>query len=368
MYASSIIDQSGINNFDNTDLEKKLTGKIVSVSPYISSIKEGFHGSTRPKDFETLLQLTYLYFMEPRKDTAAFNGFISKLKNQVLNSRSNPQVFYSDTLGKIITKNSPRNVSLTDPKQISRINLDEAYTIYKDRFANAGDFTFFIVGSFNIDEITPMLESYLGGLPNINRKEAWKDVEPQFPDGVTDVTVYKGVEPKSYVSIIMKDKFDWNDKNRLDMQVLMNILSIQLREKMREDESEIYTLQASSEQSLYPQPKYSVTFRWGCDPKNTDKLTKIVFDYIKDMQKNGPDKVNLDKVKENLCRERETNIKKNEFWLGRLDNLYEYNVALYNLDDYKKMVNDITAKDIQDIANKYLTANHYVRVVLKPEQ
>ena len=319
------------------------------------------------KDFETLLQLTYLYFTEPRKDTASFNGFISKLKNQVLNSRQNPQAYYRDTLNKIITKNNPRNISLLDSKQVSRINIDEAYNIYKDRFANAGDFTFFIVGNFNIDNITPLLETYLGGLPNINRKENWKDVEPQFPDKVTDVTVYKGIEPKSYVSIFMKDKFDWNYKNILGFQAMMSILEIKLREKMRQEESEIYGLQASGDQNLYPHPEYSVTFRWGCDPKNVDNLSKIVFDYINDMQMNGPDQVNLDKVKENLSRERETNVMKNEFWLGKLDNLYENNIPLNTLDEYKKMVNDITAKNIQDMAKKYLTTDHYVRVVLKPE-
>jgi zinc protease len=367
-FASSIIDQSGIGNFDNTELGKKLSGKIVSISPYISSIKEGLSGNVVPKDFETLLQLNYLYFTAPRKDTAEFNGYISKIKDQVLNSRSNPQAVYYDSLSKIITKNSPRNVSLMNPKNVSRINLDEAYDIYRDRFADASDFTFFIVGSFKTDELIPMLETYLGGLPNKNRKETWKDVEPKFPDGITDVMIYKGIEPKSSVSIIMKDKFEWSYKNILNFQVLMEVLNIKLREKMREEESEIYGLGAGSDQSLHPKPQYSVTFRWGCDPKNVENLSKIVFDFIKDMQKNGPDKVNLDKVKENLCRERETNVKKNQFWLGKLDNLYFNDIQLNSLEQYKKLVNDITPADIQDIAKKYLTPEHYVRVVLKPEK
>ncbi len=365
--AAKIIDMSGIGKFDNTELEKKLSGKIVSISPYISTIKEGFRGSVAPKDFETLLQLTYLYFTDPRKDTASFNGFISKLKNQVIHARSNPQAVYYDTLNKIITQNDPRNVSLMDPKQVNRINLDEAYKIYKDRFADASDFTFFIVGSFKVDEITPMLVTYLGGLPNKSRKETWKDVEPHFPNGVVKITINKGIDPKSTVSIIMKDNFEWSYKNLVDFQVMMDVLNIELREKMREDESEIYGLQASSDQSLYPHALYTVTFRWGCDPKNVENLSNIAITYIKKMQANGPDKINLDKVKETLCRERETNMKKNQFWLGKLDNLYFNNLQLNSLEEYKKLVNAITSKEIQDFSNKYLTPNHYVQVVLKPE-
>jgi zinc protease len=214
----------------------------------------------------------------------------------------------------------------------------------------------------------PMLETYLGGLPTVNRKETWKNVEPKFPDGITEATIHKGIEPKSSVAIIMSDKFEWKYKNILHFQVMMDILNIKLREKMREDKSGIYGLQASGQQELYPESKYTITLAWGCSPKNVKKLNKIVFKEIARMQKNGPTKEDLDKVKENLTRDRETNVKKNEFWLGKIENQYTIDIPLNTLEEYKKWVNDISIADVQNSAIKYLTPKHYVRVVLMPEK
>ena len=368
MFTSTVMDQSGIGKFDNTELEKKLSGKIVGLSPYISNIKEGFKGNAAPKDFETILQLTYLYFKAPRKDTVAFNAFMSKIKTQLKFLGSSPQMVFRDTLAKIVSQNNPRVITIPSPKQLASVSLDEIYNIYKDRFADASDFTFFIVGNFKIEEITPLLETYLGGLPSTNRKETWKNVNPKFPEKTKDVTVCKGQDPKSSVAIMMEGKFDWNLKNIIDFQIMMDIANIKLREKMREDKSGIYGLQANASQEQYPEAKYTVNFMWGCAPKNVKMLSKIVFKEIKSLQKDGPAQTDLDKVKENLKRERETNIKKNEYWLARLENHYFNGLDLLSLDDYKMLVDAVTLKEVQDVAVKYLTPDHYVRVVLKPEE
>ncbi len=367
MFASTIIDQSGISKFDDTELKKKLSGKVVQVSPYIDDLREGFSGSAAPKDFETLLQLTYLYFKEPRKDTTTFKAFISKVKNQIKFISSSPQIVYRDTLNKIITKNNPRTISIPTMKQIDEINLDLIYSMYKDRFSDASDFTFFIIGNFKINEITPMLETYLGGLPSVNRKETWKNVEPKFPEGITDVTIYKGVEQKSNVTIMMMDKFEWNYKNLINYQIMMDALSIRLRNIMREDKSGVYGLQASGSNELYPEPKYTITFAWGCSPKNVKMLSKTVFKQIAKFQKDGPTKEELEKVKETMNRDREVNIKKNNFWLSKLENLYYMDIKLNTLEEYQKIVNSVTIEDIKKESQKYLTGNHYVRVVLMPE-
>jgi zinc protease len=265
--------------------------------------------------------------------------------------------------------NSPRTVIPQFPsmKQIDKINLDDSYNIYKDRFADASDFTFFFTGNFKIDEIKPMLETYLGGLPSINRKETWKDVEPKFPAGITEVTVHKGVEPMSMVSIMMKEKFDWNYKNIITNRIMMEILQISLRERTRDEKSEVYAVQVNGQEELYPEPFYEASFFWGCAPANVDDLIGLTFKEIKNMQKKGPSKTDLDKVKENLNRDRETDVKKNDFWLTKLENLYYEDVKLNTLDEFKKIVNSITAEDVQKVAQKYLPDEHYVKVVLMPE-
>ena len=178
------------------------------------SLNEGVSGACSPKDLETMLQLNYLYFTRIRRDENAYNAFISRIRNMIKPMRANPQVIFQDTLSKIISLNSPRVIAIPTDAQINRINLDRSISIFRDRFADASDFTYIMAGNFKVDEIIPLLEKYIGGLPSIKRKETWKDVTPGFPKGLIKVDVPKNSEPQSSVAMVWKGDFKWKDKDR----------------------------------------------------------------------------------------------------------------------------------------------------------
>ena len=368
-FASTIIDQSGIGNFDNIQLEKKLKGKIVQVSPSISEIQEGITGSSTPNDFETLLQLTYLYFKSPRKDTSAFNTFISQTKNQLKFVKANPQYTFYDTLYKVAYPNASRMILIPTQEQLDKVNLDVLYNIYKDRFADASDFKFFFVGNFAVDTLIPMIEKYIGSLPATNRKETWKDVSPKFATGIKDIEVKKGTDPQSMVGILMSGDIDYNDKNFLGVRVLNEVLEIKLIEVIREEMSGVYSPQAQITMSKYPKADYDLMVMFGCGPKNANKLTKAVFKIMKNIQKNGPTQVDLDKAKETIIRERETNMKKNNYWLSKIQQSYFLGEDINQMMSFETRLKALTLDDIKTLAAKIFTFNdHYVRVVLVPEK
>lgn len=367
-FASSIINESGIGNFDNTELEKKLKGKDIEIVPYIEDLKEGLQGKCSPKDFETLLQLSYLYCKEPRKDTAAFDSFMQKMKTQLKFIGSSPIYAFIDTLIITSTGNSPRSIVIPKEKQLNQVNLDLAYKIYKERFSKANDFKFFIVGNIDADSITPLLEKYLGSLPGTAKPENWLDKNPKFPEGITDLEIKKGTDPKSMVGIILNEKFEWNDKNRICLRMAEEIISIKLIEVIREEMSGVYSPQIQMDFAQFPSSEYTLMVMFGCSPKNTNKLTKAVFKIIQNIRDKGPQEVDLNKTKEALVREREVDMKTNKFWLGRLESFYFNNDDPGLITDYMNKVNAITAKDIQELAVKYFLKDHYVRVVLKPEK
>jgi len=368
-FASTIIDQSGIGNFDNIQLEKKLKGKIVQVSPSISEIQEGITGSSTPNDFETLLQLTYLYFKSPRKDTSAFNTFISQTKNQLKFVKANPQYTFYDTLYKVAYPNASRMILIPTQEQLDKVNLDVLYNIYKDRFADASDFKFFFVGNFAVDTLIPMIEKYIGSLPATNRKETWKDVSPKFATGIKDIEVKKGTDPQSMVGILMSGDIDYNDKNFLGVRVLNEVLEIKLIEVIREEMSGVYSPQAQITMSKYPKADYDLMVMFGCGPKNANKLTKAVFKIMKNIQKNGPTQVDLDKAKETIIRERETNLKKNNYWLSKIQQSYFLGEDINQMMSFETRLKALTLDDIKTLAAKIFTFNdHYVRVVLVPEK
>ena len=366
MLASTIVTQSGLGDYDYIGLQKKLSGNTAKLTPYINELREGVNGNCSPKDLETMLQLNFLYFTSIRKDEDAFKAYISRMKNMIKPLRANPQVIFQDTLTKIVSMNSPREIAVPTEAQFDQVNLDRLLEIYRDRFADASDFTYLMVGNFKTDEVIPLLEKYIGGLPSTRRKETWKDVTPGFPAGKVVVEVPKNSEPQSLVAMVWKGDFKWKDKYRQGFTMLMNIISIKLRESMREEQSGVYGVSFNGSPVKYPEPKYTITSTWGCDPDSISKLSQIVLDEMSKIKKEGPAAEDLNKVKETLIRERETRLKENNFWISALQNLYLNGDRLLTLDEYKTFVNSFTSKDIKKVAGKYLDTENYVKVALTP--
>ncbi len=364
--ATSVVTAGGLGDFDMIGLQKKLTGNTARLNPSISDLREGVSGSCAPKDLETLLQLNYLYFTKIRKDEDAFKAYISRLKNTIKPMKSVPQAIFQDTLSKIITKNSPRVISIPTEAQLDQVNLDRALAIFRDRFADASDFTYVMIGNFKTDDVIPMVEKYLGGLPSIKRTETWKDRTPGFPSGLVYVEVPKNSEPQSQVSMVWKGDYSWEDKDRRCFGILINILSIKCRENMREEQGGVYGVSIGSSVTKFPAPKYTITASWGCNPDNIKKLSQTVLDEMEKIMKNGPTDIDLNKVKETLIRDMETRVKENSWWMTTLTNHYFQGDKILSLEEYKNSVNAITSADIKAIANRYLNLKNYVEVALTP--
>lgn len=368
MFSFAIVEQGGIGDISKTQLEKKLKGKDVEVMPIITENDEGFKGSCSPEDLETMLQMTYLYFTDPRKDEEAFNSFVSKMKNQMKFLGSSPMMVFQDTLAKIVTNNNPRTVAIPKPEQVDKIDLDKVFEFYTDRYADASDFYFFFVGNFDVDSITPLLETYLGGLPVKERKESFIDRKITFPEGKTEVTIQKGMDDKSMVAMVMSGKFDYTFRNRIEIKMLAEALNIKMRENLREEEGGVYTVQMMDQVTEFPTPEYKIILVYPCGPKNVKKLNKIAFAQLKKVIAEGPTDEDLAKVKETLIRQDEEKQKENGYWLNKLESGFYHGGSFDDFGKYAETVQSVTKEDIKKAAEKYITLDHYVKVVLMPEK
>jgi zinc protease len=365
--ATSIVGRSGLGAFDMMNLQKKLTGINVNISPYITGLTEGFSGSSTPKDLETLLQLNYLYFVNVRLDSSAFNTYLAQTRDRLKSIRSNPKFLYSDTCSKITFRNNPRVINAPSEKQLNELKLARIMDIFKDRFADASDFTYVFVGNFNVDEITPLLETYLGGLPSTNRKETWKDVSPEYAPGVIDFKYPKNSEQQSSVQMVFHGQFDWNVKDRQVFRILSQAVSIKLRESMREDQGGVYGVSFSESISKFPKPKFTVTAQWGCAPDNVDKLSQTVFDVLAKIKQEGPTDIDMQKVTETMIRDRETKVKENGYWLSAIESAYYNGDKMLTSDEYVAMIKSISKEDVKNLAIKYLDGKEYIKTAFMPE-
>lgn len=365
-YASSGLAEAGVNSFSKTDLDKMLTGKIVTVRPSIGSYSEGFSGSASPKDLEELFQLTYLYFTALNKDKEAYASFINKQKAFLGNIMANPQFYFQIELGKFLNGDNPRYLGFPTAEDLDNSDYDLAYEKYKERFKDAGDFHFYFVGNIDENKLVDYATKYIGSLPSYNSDENYVVTDFRPLSGSHEKTFEKGKDPKSSVRIIYQGTAEYNAKEALTMETIGEVLTIKLIEKLREEEGGVYGVGASGDINKTPYGWYSMTISFPCGPENVEKLKTAALNEVETLIKNGPTDEDLAKVKENLLLDRKEDLKDNRFWLNLLKNAdYEQEDASKVLN-YDVRVNELTKQDLKDVAQKYLTKGH-ITVIHNPE-
>jgi zinc protease len=365
-FASDIINQSGAGMFNQSELDKIIAGKAVKLKTNISTLYESVQGACSPNSFETLLKLNYLHFTHHKVDSNVFNNHISELEYRAENLWFDPWYVFYDTIVKTATLNHPRELTVPTKKQIRQIKYKQVEEVFRERFSDAGDFTFFIVGNFETDTLIPYLEKYLGGLPSKNKPETWQDVEPEFPSTSKYLYVYKGTEPHSKVAILMKGDFNWYN-DRLKFDVLNKMLEIRLKESLREEDGKVHYLAVDGNYSRYPDPGYSLYLSFDCDPGVADSLAYAVISEMREIIINGPNEKILNEVKKSILKDRETNNLKNTYWITNLQRLYFYDEPILKERKFKRFLKKIKHEDIQKVASKYYQVNHFVMGILYPE-
>lgn len=366
--ASNIFAESGLGTFDKATLDKKLADKIAEVRPYISDYYEGFWGESSKNDFETMLQLVYLYFTKPRKDQDAFESVMGQMKGFAAMSNS-PDNAFRDSVMVTMYQNHPRRQPLTE-QYLEKVDLGKAYFAYLDRFSDASDFTFVFVGNVDPETAKPLVEKYLGGLPGMARKENWKDRGINPPAATVKKEFKKGIEPKSLVSLRFTGNLPAESpEEAYKLKATMKVLSIMLRESMREEKGGVYGVRSDVDLAFVPTSNYTIRIDFGCAPENVADLIATAMKDIETLKAEGASEKNLQKTKETHRRERETDLRDNQWWLETLQKSYQNKgTAPMEMDKYLPMVDKLTAKDIQETAKKYFDPNHYIEVVMNPEK
>ncbi|MEO7923234.1 MAG: insulinase family protein [Chitinophagaceae bacterium] len=365
--AAAIITQSGIGNFSAGDLGNMLKGKNTGVTPNITLYSEGMNGSTIPRETETLLQLIHLYFTAPRRDPEAFESYKTKQKQLYANLDANPQVYFSAEYQKMMTQNHPRAGSLPKPADFDKINLDRSLQIYKERFANAGDFTFLFVGSFEEETIKPLLEKYIGSLPGNTKKEIFRDLGIRPPSGVIDKVITKGADPKSFVTLVFTAPATYNITDAYLLRSLGELMSIKLVEQLREEKASVYRVSAFGDMRKYPYAYSSFNISFPCAPENVDTLSKATISELKKIIVSGVQPADLEKIKEQQTRKLEVDMRQNLFWMTGLYDAYYLGNNPSDILTRQQLTNNLNSKMMQDAAKKYINLNRYIRATLQPD-
>jgi zinc protease len=356
----------GVGEFDQIELPKKLAGKQVGVIPTIGTLEHGFSGMASPRDVETLFQLVYLYTTAPRRDSVAFEAVRAQYRGAMANMNADPMKAFRDTVQRVLTQYHPR-VRLLTPTIIDSLSVDESLDFYRARFADASGFTYFFVGNLDTAAMRPLVETYLASLPSTGRKESWRDVGIRPPSGVVKREVFRGLEPKSETTIHFTGDFDYTRENRFAISSLADLLSIKLRESLREALGGTYGVRVSASPVRDPVPRYSFEVAFSSAPERAEELTRAIFAEIELVKQNGASAADIEKVKEGLRRGHEANLRTNGYWMGQLAGHWRLGTDPQAILTFDTVIETLSSSMLQEAARQWLREDNYVQVRLMPQ-
>ena len=358
----------GISDFDAPTLDKLMAGKNVSLYPYIGTLEEGFSGESSVKDFETLMQLLYLRFEKPRFDKNAFAIAFAKNESQIMSELTSPQKIIGDSIRTVLNSNSPRLI-LRNEEYINQIDFSDIEKIYKDRFSDASDFTFLIVGNMTSEQVKPMVEKYIGGITSTNRNENWVDRKESSPKGITHKKWHFPLEtPKGTVFVKYSNNLDYNAYNKILINFIKEILNFRFTTEIREKEGGTYGVGVFTEVKKYPLNDFALYFKFDSDYKKTEYLKEKCYEVIDDFVKNGPTQDELNKVKDNLIKNRIQSKNHNKYWSSIIKDYEVYEIDNNNSKNYEDIINKLSTKDIKKATNKFFNGNNRIEMVILPQE
>ncbi len=364
--ASSLVRNFGVGDFDATALEKLLAGKNASVSPSIGGLTEGLGGSCSPDDLETMLQLAYLCFENPRFDEAAYEATMQRNRAWIEEARNDPQKAIRDSVSLITNDHHPRAM-VFDLDYLDRVDFEIVEKIYRERLKDASDFTFLFVGYMEADEARPLIETYLGAIGDAGRDETWVDNGVGMPEGRTERTILIELNvPKATVHIKYGNEIEYTPENRIHLRIIEEILDLRYTETIREEEGGTYSVSVRRSMSHYPREKMSLTMRFDCDPDEAAHLKSLIYSEIDVLLEKGPSQGDLAKTIENMRKQREEVMQRNGFWMSALRSYYYHGIDIVAPENYDHILDAVTVESVRETAKRMLEGADVVDITFLP--
>ena len=361
------VEYSGLGGFNNMELKKALAGKQVSMSQSLGTYTDRISGSSNVKDLETMFQLAYLQFTDITKDEKNYNSLLNAIEISLKNKNLDPDNVFSDSLSYISGNYNWRSKPYV-VDDMKKLNYDRILEIAKERTANAANYTFLFVGSFDEAVIRPLIEQYIATLPaKKGVKSNWVNVAER-PMGQTIKHFTQKMEtPKTMVYIDwFNDQLPCTLENSIKAQLLGKILNRINRDKIREDAGAAYSIGTYGRSTIEGDKSYtSITAYAPLKPEFTDMALQILNEEIAKACETI-DGASLEDFKKAVLKDHETQLKENSYWYSIISS-YAMRGSDFHTG-YEDLVNAQTPESIAAFARQILSAGNKLEVVMTPEE
>jgi zinc protease len=365
--AAMMVGAMGYGEFSPNDMRKAMAGKSVTLNPSITQYNSGFAGTSSKKDLEAMFQLLHLAVLEPRRDTALFRSVITRNKAQVAMLGANPQIAFIDTLYKVLYENNPlAPTAVPKAENFDKIDLDRSLAIYRERLGNVAGLHMVLVGSFDEKEMIALLEKYVAGLP-ASGKASFTDNKVRPFNGVNNFRFKKGKEDKSLILGVYHGEVPYSEATSLQLAGLSEVMNITIIEEMREKIQGIYGGGTNIEVSKLPVGSYQFVLQLPCGPAKVDTLISTFTTQLQSLATSGVDTSYIFKVKKAWIEKHREDMKKNEFWLGALQDVHLGERSAEYVVNAEKYYNAFSVNDVKKAASILMKSKGRMLAIQMPE-
>ena len=357
---------SGISKFSGTQVPKMLAGKSLSVSPYIGSTKHGVSGQSTPKDFETALQIAYLYFADPRFDEAEYQTGIQQINAILPNIKKNPDFLFQNEMNRILYANNPRVIELND-ETLAKANLATIERVYRSLFSNAAGATLRIVGNVDIETIKPLVDKYIGSIAKGKKATQVNEANLiSFAKGQVNEKVEIPMEtPKSTVVQLYTAYMPVDTKTEVSLEVAKYVLDMIYTKSIREDEGGTYGVGVAMVGQRKPVSRTLIQIYFDTNPEQAEKLGALALKGLQELAANGPELEKFNMAIENLKKNIPESRISNSYWSGNIADFYEYGID--SDAEYEAAVNSVTPEDVKAVLQAILAQNNVINITSAPK-
>ncbi|MBR5464704.1 MAG: insulinase family protein [Alistipes sp.] len=360
----AICQMSGVGKFSRMELQKQLSGNTAHVAVNASSYNSNLSGSASPKDLETLLQLVYLHFTQPRFDETDYQTVMNIVGAQVENLEQNPDYLMQKKTTEIAYGNNPRRQELSK-ELLTKYKFEELAPIYKKLFPNGNSFTYYFVGNVDLEVLKPLVEKYLGSLPVAKKPMNCVDDNADYVSGIVDETFRAEMQqPKVSVRYIFSGDVEYTMQNRVNMAYLTQALNARYLESIREEKGGTYGVSVWGSLSMLPTPTYTMNIQFDTNDAMADELCEIILKEIEEIATNGPKTEDIEKTREFCFKEWASSLEKNSSWMNYI--VAKWSNGLDNVADQEAAHKNLTNADVQNFAKMILEKKNQIKVMMRP--
>ncbi len=363
---SSAVTEGGVGDFDQTTLRRMLNGKSVRIAPVVGTRGQSISGGSSVKDMKTLFELAYLYFTQPRRDTVAFQGFMDRTRAFLTNRNASPKVDYNDSITAVLYGHHPRLEPVVQ-KTLEKVSYDRIFQIYQECFSNASDFKTVIIGNYDEQELRQLVCQYLATLPSTGKHSStnYKNVPQIIAGDFATVFKKKMATPLANVSIYHTADIPFSAQADLELDFLNRVLQIAYTDSVREEKGGTYGVRVAVGFDKDDVPTALLRISYNADPSRYEELNPIVYQQLQNIAVQGPQASSMDKVRKYLLKQYDQAAITNDYWSYIVWHELEDGVDFDK--DYKKMVNEVTAEQVQRMAQQILASKRRIEVTMLSE-